>query len=478
MLSFATGTSSIWNGFKHVTLDEKDVEFVVCLSCMHVITFKKKDGTKGMHAHRCSADDKPALQCKITAFVEKSTLPQQATQQLKNDLIKFVATDIRPFSAVAGSGFQSLCQTLVNLGARYGQFDVKEAIPDRTTLARNVPSYVEQTKDVVRKKLAASEHIAVTSDGWTDDFRKVSYVTVTAHFLDNDLNLHSCILNTGSVAAKKTAEVLGNVVSEVVADFGFEMTKVTIVTDNASNMVAAFRDRCWRLSCFAHCLNLVVTEMLATDNGDFQMMLTTCKNLVRHFKHTGLQQKLEKTLKQECPTWWNSTYSMLESVLGQYDAVQAILIQRKEIKYLCAVDKDLMADVLSLLTHFKAASETACSEKKPTLHLVAPLYHRLMSICAPVDTDSAVIRELKVKGRQALLSKVRLDPLHDVASFLNPCMKALTFVTPARKKTALETVNKMISELENGNCSDGLNSCDRSTEDEEVFVNCNIACEV
>ena len=63
---------------------------------------------------------------------------------------------------------------------------------------------------------------------------------------------------------------------------------------------------------------------------------------------------------------------MLESVLGQYDAVQAILIQRKEIKYLCAVDKDLMADVLSLLTHFKAASETACSEKKPTLHLVAP----------------------------------------------------------------------------------------------------------
>ena len=120
----------MWNGFKHVTLDEKDVEFVVCLSCMHVITFKKKDGTKGMHAHRCFADDKPALQRKIIAFVEKSTLPQQATQQLKNDLIKFVATDIRPFSAVAGSGFQSLCQTLVNLGARYGQFDVKEAIPD------------------------------------------------------------------------------------------------------------------------------------------------------------------------------------------------------------------------------------------------------------------------------------------------------------------------------------------------------------
>ena len=46
------------------------------------------------------------------------------------------------------------------------------------------------------------------------------------------------------------------------------------------------------------------------------------------------------------------------------------------------------------------------------------------------------------------------------------------------KEDSLETVNKMISELENGNCSDGLNSCDRSTEDEEVFVNCNIAYEV
>ena len=46
-----------------------------------------------------------------------------------------------------------------------------------------------------------------------------------------------------------------------------------MVTDNAANMVAAFRDRCCSLSCFAYCLNLVMVDVIATENGDFQSQL-------------------------------------------------------------------------------------------------------------------------------------------------------------------------------------------------------------
>ena len=52
---------------------------------------------------------------------------------------------------------------------------------------------------------------------------------------------------------KKTGEVLSKAVEDVVTQFGLEYRKVTIVTDNASNMISAFRDRCCRISCFAHC---------------------------------------------------------------------------------------------------------------------------------------------------------------------------------------------------------------------------------
>jgi len=268
-------------------------------------------------------------------------LPPHAYEQLQSYLIKFIASDIRPLSVVAGSGFQALCQSLVNFGARYGQFDIKSALPDRSTLARNVPAVVDQTKEIVKEQLAGSEYIAITTDGWTDDYRKVSYVTVTAHYFDTDLNLRSAILNTGPVEEKRTGQILGTVVTKVVEDFRFSINKVTVVTDNAANMIAAFRDKCSRLSCCAHCLNLAVTHMLAIDNAELKNLLSGCKTIVKHFKHTGLQRKLTKTLKQDCPTRWNSTYTMLQSIVEQYDAVKAILVDRKELRYLYDIDKDI-----------------------------------------------------------------------------------------------------------------------------------------
>jgi len=465
-----SGSSDVWKNFKHVLVDELQSDYVACLSCWRVITYKKKDGTKGMHSHKCTESEKKPTQQKISAFVDRRSVPQHAADHLKTELVKFLAKDIRPFSAVTGIGFQSFCQTLVNYGARYGQFDVTKALPDRTTIARHVPEVVTKAQNDVRQQLAKCEHIALTSDGWTDDYRKIAYVTVTAHFLDHEMNLKSCVLNTGSVEEKKTAQVLGNVVQQVAADFGVDLKKVTVVTDNAANMVAAFRDKCCRLSCFAHCLNLVVTDMLLIDNNDFQTMLTGCKSLVRHFKHTGLQQKLKKTLKQECPTRWNSTYAMLESILEQYEEVHEILNARKELRFLYAVDKDVLSAVVSFLIHFKSASEMACCDKKPTLHLVVPLHHRLLtSVCADRDDDHPVVSDLKAKGRTGLTTKVRLETRHDVAAFLNPCMKGLHFVPAARKKAALESVRKLMLEE-----TDDQSPTDLAADDVTEVTHCRL----
>ena len=56
-----------------------------------------------------------------------------------------------------------------------------------------------------------------------------------------------------------------------------------------------------------------------------------------------------------------------------------------------------------------------------------------------------VIRAFKIKGQQALETKVRLDTVHDVAALLNPCMKGLTFISAARKRAALEYTTKLIA---------------------------------
>jgi len=395
--------------------------------------------------------------------------PSSVRNELKTELVKFVAQDLRPFSVVSGNGFASLCQSLVNVGAKYGQVDIGNELPDRTTLARSVPSLVEKSKSKVRTEISSCEHAALTSDGWTDDFRKVSYLTITAHYFDGEMNLRSCILDTGSLDERKTGDVLAKSVEDVVKEFGLDYRKVTIVTDNASNMISAFRDRCCRISCFAHCLNLVVQDMLKVDDADFQSMMSHCKILVRHFKHAGLQNQLDRTLKQECPTRWNATYIMMESILEQYDKVHDILSKRRELRYLYAVDKDLLLAVTDFLKHFKVASEKVCSDKSVTIHLVVPLYHRLLStVCKEEDGELDVIRAFKIKGRQALETKVRLDKLHDVAALLNPCMKGLTFISAARKRAALEHTTKLIAAVR------ATTDSNQHTTDEAEVMKCSV----
>ena len=109
---------------------------------------------------------------------------------------------------------------------------------------------------------------------------------------------------------------------------------------------------------------------------------------------------------------------MFQAILMQYDEVHDILSARKELRYLYAMDKDLLASVVSLLEHFKTASEKACADSHPTLHLVVPMYHKLITTaCTADNSDNEVIRELKEKGSRALRSQVWLDALHDVAAF-------------------------------------------------------------
>ena len=63
-----------------------------------------------------------------------SDLSNNASKQLKAKIVHFVATDLRPFKAHEGVGFLDLCQTLVDIGAKYGYFDIQKNLPRRTTI--------------------------------------------------------------------------------------------------------------------------------------------------------------------------------------------------------------------------------------------------------------------------------------------------------------------------------------------------------
>ena len=101
-----------------------------------------------------------------------------------------------------------------------------------------------------------------------------------------------------------------------------------IVTDNASNMVAAIRITGWtHIHCFAHTLNLVVQEVIKIDPA-LLLIKKKCKDIVTFFhrsvndaeKLREIQRQIglkENKMIQEVETRWNSTFYMLERMVEQ-----------------------------------------------------------------------------------------------------------------------------------------------------------------
>jgi hypothetical protein len=60
--------------------------------------------------------------------------------------------------------------------------------------------------------------------------------------------------------------------------------------------------------------------------------LRECKSLVTYFKQSSLYSRLEKSLKQESESRWNSKLEMLESVYDQFETITNLLDEKDELQ--------------------------------------------------------------------------------------------------------------------------------------------------
>ena len=84
--------------------------------------------------------------------------------------------------------------------------------------------------------------VSLTSDGWSS-VSKDSYMSLTAHYIDNEWNLVARTLKTQYHPESHTAVNLANFFKQGLHEYGLTTgTVVTMTTDSAANMVAAVRE--------------------------------------------------------------------------------------------------------------------------------------------------------------------------------------------------------------------------------------------
>ena len=300
------------------------------------------------------------------------------------------------------------------------------------------------------------------------------YVGVTGHFVNKNFELISRLLALKFVPERHTAIYLSSVVTKIVSDWNIEDKIINATIDGASNInlaiqITSFLDK---LKCITHILNLV-TKGVLDKNGSVKILdlVKKCRNLVCTFKHSNflsdqLKQVMElnrdaamkinntsnsdklppvRTLKQDVPTRWNSTYIMLQSVNDAYDSIKVVINSSADIKkkysdmLLNSFEIGLVEDLLLLLLPFHQLTELMSGSKYVTISVVIPGVIRLLEILQIFESKfgNTDIQDLAIQMYNDLEERTREhfnNPMVICATFLDPRYRKFHFIKDDKER--------------------------------------------
>ena len=191
-------------------------------------------------------------------------------QKITEKCVAFCCKDLRPFRCIEGEGFRELAQQLIHVGAVYGPVAAQDVLPDPTTVSKRCHEMAkEERKRLVAQLNEINEEvktIGMTTDIWTEDFHKLSYMAITCHFVTRTFKLVSKVLTTAVFPQEeaKTGDNIRREILRLLTEYGLDMSllnKVVWVTDQGSNIISALRPY-HRLDCQDHLYNTLMRHAL------------------------------------------------------------------------------------------------------------------------------------------------------------------------------------------------------------------------
>ena len=174
-------------------------------------------------------------------------------------MVKLTATDIQPVSIVEDPGFREFVSAL----------DKRYVIPTRTTVREKLlPELFEGGRKKIKEKLEAVDFCGLTTDWWTS-ITSTSLMAVTVHFWDaKESKPATKAIDCCPFQGQHTGEAIAQQLEVVMQEFNISSKVVSITTDSGSNVVKAMKLLGKsQIPCFAHKLNLAVTDALKNDSS-------------------------------------------------------------------------------------------------------------------------------------------------------------------------------------------------------------------
>lgn len=441
--------------------NQKITNAIFCVKCKMVFKYDtRSNGTSQILNHGCLKNDN---QTKITGFASTKnvTISSSDKKNVKDAAVKFCTKDLRPFESLNGDGFFDVVRTCIQIGAKYGILedeDIKSLLPSPATASRCVNEYGSEVKRALYRKVCnlAENGMSFTTDLWTDNYRRISYLVITAHMVDRKINSAEYCLRDQilcliplSVYEKKTGEYLSGVIDDILERIGLlpHISKIIFVTDRGANIRNAFRMlNIKRLNCYDHLLNNVVGKVCQLELVDY--ILAPVRKLVKFIKIGGHNSKFARGLKSYCPTRWNTNHDMSVSVEENFEQLEIVLTDLNQLNRLDVINRMYLKEVIAFLKLFKIISIELEKSNSPSLYLVWPSNVRIMKfVSQSLQTDSTLMKKMKKTARAYLKNNFVLDKLHRIATILHPQLKSVKFAEEDEKIETIRDLKAMMSTI-------------------------------
>lgn len=192
--------------------------------------------------------------------IEDSFAVQWSRENLRSREIniaigEMIAVDKQPLSIVENSGFRNLMRKL----------KPKYNIPGRKYFTENIiPQLYEETKSEIQRGVMSAAAISVTTDMWTNINNKESFLSFTAHWIDDSLQYHQAVLQMKHFPETHTVNNIKNCLEEIPTLWDIDMAKIhAVVRDNGRNVTKAIDDSVFKgVPCFIHTIQLAINTAL------------------------------------------------------------------------------------------------------------------------------------------------------------------------------------------------------------------------
>lgn len=271
---------------------------------------------------------------------------------------------------------------------------------------------------------------------------------------------------------RETGIYISSQIKQVLEEVG-SMKFTAIITDNASNMKAAWKEiskeyphiAC--IGCASHCLNLLINDIMKL--SPFKTTLNDCKSVIKYIKNKHVilaffekTQKEKygqsvKSLKLPSNTRWGAAVLMFESFLSNKEALQATVISQeltidRAIKNIILEDEtwNSVEAAYNILSPIAKAIIQAESDSA-TLSVIPYLFSEMRTTITEIfsSTSTFVSNSNQTQILNFITDRYNfcLQPIHFAAHLLDPRFRGSKLQDDEFLK-AVEYISKLCSAQE------------------------------